>query len=238
MGKGLAIIFFLIMIPFSVIQLLIYIFKSKLGKILKWVVLICIVATIIILGYADFILIVWIPFIVMLLFSLGLNDYFSSNKKFPIYLLLFGWVTFIGGSGILYLSQPYFKPVVLTNKDIYGSYVVDKSKFPGKQADWQYENFRFKITKTDTLIFEYKLYENKWKTEHIKLSYSSGYYDLDKEEYCNRKLQVHSDSTNHHIIKDNPTLYRKKFGNFYYVFESEKFGNVFFKKGIWEGKRR
>jgi hypothetical protein len=236
MGKGLAILFFLIMIPFSVIQILIYIFKSKLGAILKWGISVGIVATIIILGYADFILIAWIPFMLMVLLSLGLNHYFSSNKKFPLYLLLFGWVTFIGVSGILYLSEPYFKPVVLTNKDIYGSYIIDKSKFPGQQADWQHENFRFKITETDTLIFEYKLYENKWKTENIKVSYSSGYYDLDKEEYCNRKLRVHSDLTNHHIIKDNPTLYRKKFGDFYYVFESEKFGNVFFKKGIWEGK--
>ena len=84
----------------------------------------------------------------------------------------------------------------------------------------------------DDVVYVYAVVEG-WKKEKIKVSYSSGYYDLDKQEYCNRKLRIHSDSRNHHIIRDNPTLYRKYFNKFYYVFESEKFGNVFFKKGTW-----
>jgi len=124
--------------------------------------------------------------------------------------------------------------MILTQQDIYGTYVIDKDRFPGKQADWQYENFRFKITDHNELIFESLIYDNKWKADTVKVSYSSGYYDEDKKEYCNQKLRVHSDSTSHHIIRDNPTLYRQNFSGFYYVFESEKFGNVFFKKGQWE----
>lgn len=160
--------------------------------------------------------------------------YLRWKKHHALYILLAIWIFFISGICLLRIAEPFFRPMTLTQKDIYGTYVIDKDKFPGKQADWQYENFRFTITENDELIFESLIYGDKWKTETVKVSYSSGYYDLDKKEYCNRKLRVHSDSANHHIIKDNPTLYRQSFNRFYYVFESEKFGNVFFKKGKWK----
>ena len=127
------------------------------------------------------------------------------------------------------------QPIIIKNSDIYGEYIIDKTKFEGKQAEWQYENFKFKITESDELIFESKIYGNKWKSEKVKVTYSSGYFDDNKKEYCNRKIRINSDSTNSHIIQDNPTLYRKSFG-FYYVFKSAKFGNVFFKKGKWKSE--
>ncbi|UOQ71809.1 hypothetical protein [Hymenobacter cellulosilyticus] len=37
--------------------------------------------------------------------------------------------------------------------DIYGDYVIDRSKFAGKQADWQYNHYRFTITPHNELIF-------------------------------------------------------------------------------------
>jgi len=36
-----------------------------------------------------------------------------------------------------------------------------------------------------------------------------------------------------HILASNPTTYRNAW-NFYLVFNSPKFGNMFFKKGKWE----
>jgi len=187
MGKGIAIIFYIIMLPISGVLLFTWILTY-----LKW------------------------------------------KNHYALFILLAIWVLFILGTGLLWFIEPYFRPMILTQKDIIGNYVIDKDKFPGKQADWQYENFRFTITDNDELIFESRIYENNWKVDTIKVSYSSGYYDIDKKEYCNRKLRVHSDSTSHHIIRDNPTLYRQSFKGFYYVFESEKFGNVFFKKGQWK----
>ena len=133
---------------------------------------------------------------------------------------------------LAFVVEKKMQPIVISNSDICGEYIIDRTKFEGKQAEWQYENFRYKITESEELIFESKIYGNKWKSEKVKVSYSSGYYDENKKEYCNRKIRIHSDSTTHHIIKDNPTLFRKSF-NFYYVFKSEKFGNVFFKKGKW-----
>ena len=159
--------------------------------------------------------------------------YWKYKKNTAGKILIVFWGIFIGLTGLLFIIEPYLRPAILTNEDLYGTYVIDRDKFPGKQAEWQYENFRLRIT-NNNIIFESRIYNNKWKSEKVDVSYSSGYYDLNKDEYCNRKIRIHSDTTNHHIIGDNPTLYREKFNNFYYVFKSEKFGNVFFKKGKWE----
>ena len=159
--------------------------------------------------------------------------YIKWKKHTAFFVLLAIWGLFISLTGLIWFLQPYLEPKILTQKDIIGNYVIDKDKFPGKQADWQYKNFRFEITSNKELIFKSRIYDTVWKSDTVKISYSSGYYDLDKEEYCNKKIRIHSDSTSHHILKDNPTLYRQSFGRFYYVFKSEKFGNVFFKKGEW-----
>ncbi|WP_276979026.1 hypothetical protein [Flavobacterium filum] len=186
MGKGIAILFYLIMLPTTGILLLTWI-----ATYLRW------------------------------------------KKHTAFFVLLVIWGLFIFLIGLFWFAEPYFRPMILTQKDIIGNYVIDKDKFPGKQADWQYDNFKFTINENDELIFKSRIYDNVWKSDTVKISYSTGYYDLGKEEYCNRKIRVHSDSTSHHIIKDNPTLYRQSFGQFYYVFKSEKFGNVFFKRGKW-----
>lgn len=109
----------------------------------------------------------------------------------------------------------------LTKNKIYGEYVIDKSKFPGRQADWQYDNFKFEITKDNIFHFSYKSLTDEYETEKIPVRIL--------EQYYSDRLEIGKDTTRHHIIVDNPTLYRNVW-SFYYVFESEKFGNVFFKK--------
>ena len=37
----------------------------------------------------------------------------------------------------------------------------------------------------------------------------------------------------YHIFKTNPTIYRSAW-TFYLVFNSTKYGNMFFKKGVWK----
>lgn len=166
---------------------------------------------------------------VILLFN-WYNNSRKNRTQQSGYFLIFLWTLFI----IFTFNISFFEPVILTKSDIIGKYVIDKNKFPGLQANWQYDNYRLEITSDNQLIFESKIYENHWKKEILPISFSTGYFDLEKEVYCNRKLRVHSNNENHHIIKDNPTLYRKRFNSFYYVFYSEKYGNVFFKKGNWE----
>jgi hypothetical protein len=41
----------------------------------------------------------------------------------------------------------------LEKDDYYGQYIVDRSYFSGKQADWQYNHFRFEIKDNDSIYF-------------------------------------------------------------------------------------
>lgn len=164
--------------------------------------------------------------------------YAKQKKHHALFFLIGIWAVFIIGIVLLWIAEPYLKPMIVTKQDIIGTYVIDKEQFPGEHADWQYDNFKFTITENDELIFQSRIYGNVWKSDTLNVSYSTGYYDLNKKEYCNIKIRIHADSTSHHIIRDNPTLYRQKFKRFYYVFESEKFGNVFFKKGKWQSSSK
>lgn len=122
--------------------------------------------------------------------------------------------------------QVFTTKMKVTKGDIYGKYVIDKSKFPGEQAEWQYDNFKFEITKDNVFYFTYKNSSGEYETEVVPVEFLEHYYS--------DRLVIDKDSTRHHIIVDNPTLYRDVW-TFYYVFESDKFGNVFFKKkGIFD----
>ena len=221
MGKGLAIIFFLIMIPFSVIQILIFVSKTKLDTIIKWVIAFCLITTIIIFGYANFIIIAWIPFIIMMIVSLLLNNYFSNIKKFPIYFLLIGWGVFLGGSGMLLLLNPYFEPMKVKRENLYGTYEIMLNKFDKKQASWQHKNYELEITK-DSYLKLYKLKPSRYLIDSVTINI--------EESSVRANFSINSDSLTHHIIKNDPTLFRKSFKKFYLVFKSEKYDNMFFKK--------
>lgn len=42
---------------------------------------------------------------------------------------------------------------ILKRKDYYGTYVIDRDVYAGKQADWQYEHIRFEIRDKDSVFF-------------------------------------------------------------------------------------
>ena len=113
----------------------------------------------------------------------------------------------------------------LTREDIYGSYIIDRTKYPGRQADWQYDHYRFEITKDNKFIFH--------QTEGSRINKSCNGTVKFLEAYIEPRIEIKVDSTGYHIINDKPTLYRTTW-SFYYVFHSPKFGNVFFKKGTWK----
>jgi len=41
----------------------------------------------------------------------------------------------------------------LEKKDYYRNYIVNRDYFQGKQADWQYNSFRFEIKENDSIYF-------------------------------------------------------------------------------------
>ena len=63
------------------------------------------------------------------------------------WLALFGF--FVVGTIIRLLTDKK----ELEKQDYYGEYIVNRNYFPGRQADWQYENFRFEIKDNDSIYF-------------------------------------------------------------------------------------
>lgn len=144
-----------------------------------------------------------------------------SRKTIFIKLVGLMWAAIVLLIAVLVILQMFTTKMKVTKNKIYGEYIIDKNKFSGEQADWQYENFKFKITKDNILHFSYKVSNDEYKTDLIPVNFL--------EQYYSDRLVIGKDTTRHHIMVDNPTLYRDVW-NFNYVFNSDKFGNVFFKK--------
>ena len=112
----------------------------------------------------------------------------------------------------------------LSKTDYYGTYIVNRNYFRGKQADWQYNSFRFEIKENDSIYF--------YQTDREKiLKKYRGKISIIKSNHSAR-LIVNMKKPTNHIVEFNPTTYRSAW-SFYLVFYSEKFNNVYFKKGKW-----
>ncbi|MBF9142581.1 hypothetical protein [Hymenobacter properus] len=123
------------------------------------------------------------------------------------------------------IARPLSEKKVLTQEDYYGEYVIDRSYFPGKQANWQYSNFHFIINLDNSIRFystpkdgPATVYEG-----HISTS----------DPYGSARLIIHMPAPTHHVLTTDPTVYRG-IRSFFLVFNSPKFGNMYFKKGTWE----
>ena len=131
------------------------------------------------------------------------------------------WAIVIGLVLFVTVLHLIFDTKEVTKEDVYGEYIIDRTKFAGRQADWQYEHYRFEITKQDSFLFH--ITDN----ERIIKTYRGTAYFLPAYKIARLVLSV--DTPRNHIIENEPTLYRNRF-SFYYVFKSPKFGNVFFTK--------
>jgi hypothetical protein len=115
----------------------------------------------------------------------------------------------------------------LKKKHYYGEYIINRDYFPGRQADWQYNHYRFEIKDNDSIYFYMtekeriiKIYRGTIKTT------APGLYDSER-------LIINMNQPTHHILTSYPTTYRNAW-SYYLVFHSPKFNNVFFKKGQWK----
>ncbi|NBB26868.1 hypothetical protein [Cellulophaga sp. BC115SP] len=113
----------------------------------------------------------------------------------------------------------------LEKDDYYGQYIVDRTYFSGKQADWQYNHFRFEIKDNDSLYFYLTEKEKIMRTYVGKIKVT--------ENYISEHLLINMPQPTHHILSSNPTTYRYPW-YFHLVFYSPKFNNLYFKKGKWE----
>ena len=166
-------------------------------------------------------IVIFFSIISIILYILGLIFKTKIFGKLIIGL----WITlFILPFLMMFLSIFTSKKNV-EKEDIYGDYIIDRSKFSGKQADWQYNHYRFKITEDNKIFFYITEKENIIKTIEGKVEFTDDGYSP--------HVKIELEEPKFHILKENPALYREVW-SFYYVFESEKYKNVFFTKGNWK----
>ncbi len=115
---------------------------------------------------------------------------------------------------------------VLRLKHYYGEYVIDRDFFSGKQADWQYNTFRFEITKADSIFFYIT-------NEREVLEVYKGIMVPTQSSYHSARLNIEFDEPVHHVFSSTPTTHRQVWG-FYLVFNSPQFHNMYFRKGRWK----
>ena len=131
------------------------------------------------------------------------------------------WISIIVLLIVSNLTQRLTAKVLLKKQDFYGEYIIDKSFYPGLQTDWQYKHFKFVIKENDSLYF------NTLDNNKIILTYHGKISTV--KPYNSERLIIKMNQPTHHILTSNPTIYRNT-RSFYLVFNSPKFGNVFFKK--------
>ena len=166
-------------------------------------------------------IVIFFSIISIIIYILGL----IFKKKIFEKLIVGLWITLIILPFLMIVVSIFTDKKDVETEDIYGDYVIDRNKCAGKQADWQYDHYRFKITEDNKIFFYITEKENIIKTIEGKVEFTDGGYSP--------HLKIEIEEPKFHILKENPTLYRETW-SFYYVFESEKYKNVFFTKGNWK----
>ncbi|MEN8816169.1 MAG: hypothetical protein ABF274_04775 [Nonlabens sp.] len=148
-----------------------------------------------------------------------------TKQKIVLKTVLFFWLGIFAFYLIATVLHTINSKVVLEKEDFYGLYVVDRTYFPGKQADWQYNNFRFEIKENDSIYF--------YVTDGLEINKTYKGKISTRAPFSSARLVIHMENPKHHILNTNPTIYRESW-SFMMVFNSPKFHNVYFKKGKWK----
>ena len=172
------------------------------------------------LGLKLLFLILISPFIIgIFLYGIKRKTKFIGKAILSIYIFGIGFIIIMSIISIL------SKKMILDKSDFYGEYTIDRNYFSGKQADWQYNNFRFEIKKNDSIYFYVTDGEKINKTYKGTISATS--------TRKSARIRIKMEKPNHHILKTNPTIYREPW-NFFLVFKSPKFNNMYFRKNDWK----
>ncbi len=109
-----------------------------------------------------------------------------------------------------------FNPTVPTRSEIIGDYEIDRSRYPGPNADWQHANYALKITDSEVILTDARS-SKVWKS-HIDW--------FDDPAY---RWKFLGSRKRHHLLAEGPAIIRDSF-SYYYVFRSPLYGDVFFTK--------
>ena len=169
---------------------------------------------------------VWLIIFIFLTLVLILLWFGTQNKLYGKVLLTI-WCSVILLSVCGLITKKIFQKIKIDKKDYVGTCVIDRYYFTKKQSDWQYNNFRFEIKENDSIYF--------YQTNNIRIvkTYCGTVVASDADQNGSHTLILKMEKPSHHILSSNPTTYRSTW-NFHLVFYSEKFNNVYFKKGKWK----
>jgi hypothetical protein len=109
-----------------------------------------------------------------------------------------------------------FRPVQPHREEIIGHYEIDRSRYPGKQADWQHATYSLQISQNSAVVRDSR---TKTKWEYPIIWYHQPDY----------RWTFRDDGKRHHMLAEGPDLYRQRSG-YHYVFKSPLYGDVFFRK--------
>ncbi len=110
------------------------------------------------------------------------------------------WGGILGLILISFILRPFTTQKKLSKKDFYGNYIVDRHFFPGRQAGWQYNHFRFSIKRNDSIYFHVT------DGKRILKTYRGHISTLD--HYVSARLVVEMTPPIHHIVASSPTIHR------------------------------
>lgn len=152
-----------------------------------------------------------------------------SFTKQKVYGKLLGlmWFGILGLFLLLGTIKWLTSKTELYKENYYGQYIVNREYFAGRQADWQYDHFRFEIKENDSIYF----YQTD--KEKILKVFAGTITTTNRSQYSSARLIINMTQPTHHILTSNPTTYRSAW-SFYLVFNSPNFKNVYFKKGQWK----
>ncbi|RYD51945.1 MAG: hypothetical protein EOP52_07105 [Sphingobacteriales bacterium] len=171
-------------------------------------------------GFGLFVVFILLPFTGLLLIL-----WLATRRKFFGQIVGSLWLAVIGLIALLYALHWLTDKTELEQSDYYGSYVIDRSFFPGKQADWQYNHFRFEIKSNDSIYF--------YVTDQAQVRQTYQGAISTTRNYISARLKLQMEQPSHHILQSDPTTYRSAW-SFYLVFNSPRFNSVYFKKGTWK----
>lgn len=171
-------------------------------------------------GFNLFFILVLVPLTGILLLV-----WLISRSKYVGIAIGLLWTAVIGLVVLSTIMQAITAKKVLKKTDYYGNYIIDRSMFPGPNADWQYNSFRFEVTGDDSMHFHVTDGKRVIRTYAGRIS--------TVKPYGSERLVIHMSPPTHHVLSGNPTIYRDSW-SFFLVFHSPHYHNMYFIKGKWK----
>jgi len=159
----------------------------------------------------------FITFPIFILGSIALIVfYFTTRKKIALVLIGIFWCAPILAY-FLRIWEPW-QPLILKKTNFYGEFKIDTKFYPGKNSQWEYDHFTFKILDGDSFKLNI-LDQNKIiKTYSGKIAWNNNGPPWIIKIECAQP------------IFDQPIVLYRKINYFYFVWHSKKYKNMFFKK--------